>query len=324
MTYHKVDERFWKDEKVQQWDSDIRLLALYLLTNPHSTSEGFYQLKKMYMMADLNWDRERFDKAFDKLLENGFLKYDETVSVVFLPNSLKYNSPDNPNQAKYAIKQLQDLPDTLLIDDFLEVTEEHGKKILEILNDSTCSLDFNCLPNPSSNSSERVREGLPKHTNSNSNSNSNSKDNNPSSDQNTDDSPKFDKDSNPYQLAKQFRERIIDWHDPIPGNVPNSNDSQDLDKWSKDMDRLLRLGPVGGNEGPTRAQVAYIIRWIYDIDDFWRDTIESPHGIRKNLSKITAQIRCYRRKKEGSNKFNGKSKSEYLQQLAKSMEGGDD
>lgn len=142
-----------------------------------------------------------------------------------------------------------------------------------------------------------------------------------SSDQESEDSsPKFDEDSAPYQLALKLRDRITGWHDPVPSQVPDSN-PKNMDKWSKDMDRLMRLGPVGGDEGPSKEQVEYIIHWIYDIDDFWRDTIMSPSGIRSNLSKITAQIRKYRRKKEGRDKFNGKSESEYLEDLIEIMEG---
>lgn len=135
-----------------------------------------------------------------------------------------------------------------------------------------------------------------------------------------DKSPKFDKESTEYQLALELRNRIADWHDPVPSKVPDPN-PVDMNKWSKDMDKLLRLGPVGGDKGPTEEQVEYIIHWIYDIDDFWRDTIQSPHGIRKHLSKITAQIRRHKRKQGGNGKYGEKTESEYMQDLINSMEG---
>jgi len=172
MGYRKVDQEFWTDEKVMQWDTDTQHLALYLLTNQHSTSEGFYQLKKLYMMADLDWDSERFEEAFTKLLEDGFLKYDETVSIVFLPNTLKYNPPENPNQAVGAVKQLKKLPDTDLIEDFLKQAKEHAPKIIQVLEDSSRELDFNCLPNPSGNGSGKSSPNI-RNSNSNPNSNSN-------------------------------------------------------------------------------------------------------------------------------------------------------
>lgn len=128
------------------------------------------------------------------------------------------------------------------------------------------------------------------------------------------DEPTFTEGDKEYELALKLRERIADWHDPIP-NIPDPN-PQDMSKWSYDMDKLLRLGPLGGDKGPTKEQVEYIIRWIYEIDDFWRDTIQSPHGIRKNLSKITAQIRRYKRNKNGGEELNGKSQSEYMKDLA--------
>jgi len=170
MSRHYIDDCFWIDEKVQQWNTDTRYLALYLMTNQHVNTEGLYQLKKMYMMADLGWDEERFNKAFDKLLDEGFIKYDESVSIVFVRNALKYNGPENPNQAIGAIKQLKRLPETNLIEDFLNRAREHGKKIIEVLEDSSSEFDYNCLPNPSGNGSSKPSETSDSNSNSNSNS----------------------------------------------------------------------------------------------------------------------------------------------------------
>ena len=44
--YHKVSPRFWADEKVLRWNDDAKMLALYLLTCPHRTTEGLFRLPK--------------------------------------------------------------------------------------------------------------------------------------------------------------------------------------------------------------------------------------------------------------------------------------
>ena len=65
-------------------------------------------------MHDLGWNDEQFTKPFTKLLEKGLINYDETTSVILIPNFLRYNPIQNINQAKGAAKALQELPDNPL------------------------------------------------------------------------------------------------------------------------------------------------------------------------------------------------------------------
>lgn len=55
MKYNRISTKFWTDEKVLQWDNETRLLALYLLTCSHKTTEGLFRLPKQYICADLEW-----------------------------------------------------------------------------------------------------------------------------------------------------------------------------------------------------------------------------------------------------------------------------
>lgn len=115
MKYNRISTKFWTDEKVLQWDNETRLLALYLLTCSHKTTEGLFRLPKQYICADLEW----LAKPFAKLLEDGFIMYDEEVKVILINNALKYQSPDNPNQEKAAISLLKELPETELLYEFI-------------------------------------------------------------------------------------------------------------------------------------------------------------------------------------------------------------
>lgn len=133
--YFKVSSRFWTDEKVAQWDDDTRLLALYLLTCPHRSMEGLYRLPKAYICADLGWDAKRLAKPFSKLLEDGFISYDETVHVVLVRHALKYQAPDNPNQGKAAIKALEELPETPLLWELQRLAERFAKPFAEQLRE---------------------------------------------------------------------------------------------------------------------------------------------------------------------------------------------
>jgi hypothetical protein len=114
-TYRQVSPTFWGDEKVAGWNDDTRLLALYLLTCEHKTAEGLFRLPIGYILADLRWTPERFRNPFETLSRDGFLLYDERVSVIFLTHALEYQPPANPNQVTGAMARLQTLPETPLM-----------------------------------------------------------------------------------------------------------------------------------------------------------------------------------------------------------------
>lgn len=116
MRYWRVHPRFWTDEHVLQWSDDVRLLALYLLTNPHRTTvSGLYRLPKPYMEADLRWSPQRLETAFTQLLEDGFAAYDEAAGVVLIAHALRYQRPENPNALGAEVDAIADLPRTPLI-----------------------------------------------------------------------------------------------------------------------------------------------------------------------------------------------------------------
>lgn len=131
--YHRVSSRFWTDEKVIKWDDDTRLLALYLMTSPHRRTEGIFRIPKPYIAADLGWSMERLAKPFAQLLNDGFMKYDETVSVMLFPNALKYNAPENKNQAIAAARAVAELPETPLLTEFVQLAERYSERLAEQL-----------------------------------------------------------------------------------------------------------------------------------------------------------------------------------------------
>lgn len=129
--YYKVGPAFWSD--TQTWSDDAKLLGLYVLTSPHRTTEGLFRMPKQYAMADLGWSAEQFAEPFAELLRVGFIEYDETASVCLIVNALKWQAPDNVNQAKSAVKALTDLPDTPLKTRFLSQAQRFSERLVEAL-----------------------------------------------------------------------------------------------------------------------------------------------------------------------------------------------
>jgi len=129
--YIRIASRFWTDEKVIKLSEQEKFLYLYILTSPHSNMLGFYVLPKLYAMHDLGWNDEQFTKPFTKLLEKGLIKYDETTSVILIPNFLRYNPIQNINQAKGAAKALQELPDNPLFPLFFQCLKRFAEPFMK-------------------------------------------------------------------------------------------------------------------------------------------------------------------------------------------------
>lgn len=132
-TYWRVSPKFWSDPKVLGWDDDTKFLAVYILTCPHRTAEGLFRLPKRYILADLEWSQERLAKPFRQLLADGFIEYDAANSVCLIAKALKYQSPQNLNQVKAAIRHLDNLPPSPLQSQFKQLAERFSERLLERL-----------------------------------------------------------------------------------------------------------------------------------------------------------------------------------------------
>lgn len=131
--YHKVSPKFWTTVQAEAWSEDARTLALYLLTCPHRTTEGLFRLPKAYILDDLDWTSKRLTEPFAELLARGFIDYDEQARWVLLVGALKYNAPENPNQAKAAAKRALECPEGPLTSHFRRLAERYAQRLAEQL-----------------------------------------------------------------------------------------------------------------------------------------------------------------------------------------------
>lgn len=144
--YGRVHTSFWSSLTMRSLSEDGRMLALYLLTSPHSTISGVFRLPDGYACEDLSWSSERVKEGFAELLEKGFANRCETTQWVYIRKHFEWNRPENPNQRKAAKRVALMVPDecTWKLEfmrdwrDFLQITEDE-------------------FPNPS----ETVKEQLP-------------------------------------------------------------------------------------------------------------------------------------------------------------------
>lgn len=106
--YGQVQCHFWQSPEALAFSNEAKLLALYLLTGPHSNGLGCYRLPDGYVTADFGWTQQTVSKAFQELFETGFAMRFE--HVVFIPKFLHWNGISNPNVASARRKEFDALP----------------------------------------------------------------------------------------------------------------------------------------------------------------------------------------------------------------------
>lgn len=105
--YGQVQCAFWQSD-LGQLSDDAKLLALYLMTGPHSNGSGCYPCPIEYVMGDLRWPSERVLEGFTELSRYGFSYRFGTV--VFIRKYLAWNPVANANVALARMKEFRALP----------------------------------------------------------------------------------------------------------------------------------------------------------------------------------------------------------------------
>lgn len=113
--YGKVNTAFWGSDDIRALSDDGKLLALYLMTGPHTNLIGCFRVPDGYVSEDLGWDVERVSEGFQNLQENGFATRDPRSKWVFIHKFLKWNEIENPNQGKAAVKLFDQIPASNII-----------------------------------------------------------------------------------------------------------------------------------------------------------------------------------------------------------------
>jgi hypothetical protein len=96
--YGSIQISFWENSDIQILSDQSKLLAIYLLTGPHSNMLGCYRLPDGYINEDLKWTNQHAKDAFCQLTSIDFLTRDVRSSWVVIHDFLKWNPVQNPKQ----------------------------------------------------------------------------------------------------------------------------------------------------------------------------------------------------------------------------------
>jgi hypothetical protein len=98
----------------------------HLITTPYSTGFGLYKASLEALAAEMRWTLPRYKKAFKEASSKGFVMYDEKVLLIWIPNLIKYNPPNNPNVFRSWGKLFNELPDSVLKNECYQVLKPYS------------------------------------------------------------------------------------------------------------------------------------------------------------------------------------------------------
>jgi hypothetical protein len=157
--YSKIDRRMWADEKFRRLNAPQpcgQALFIYLLTNPFvGVVPGLYSAGAAMLAEALQWNIEAFRDSFQELLREGLVKADFEARLLWIPNAIRYNQPENPNVVKGWQCAWDELPECVLK---REAWESLRENLSDRGNDWVVAFVSSC-PEPSAKGSAK---GMPK------------------------------------------------------------------------------------------------------------------------------------------------------------------
>lgn len=111
--YRKISVCIWNDAKFVALSHDAKLVVFFMLTHPDLTQLGALRATIPGLACELGMELATFGKAFEEVLQQGIVEYDEKL-LFWFPNFLKHNLPESPNVVKSWHYGYRQLPETLL------------------------------------------------------------------------------------------------------------------------------------------------------------------------------------------------------------------
>lgn len=123
MSYGKVHDVFWDDDKIEALSDRAALLALFLITGRHRNAIGCFKLGTG-AITDIQrfsgWGIEGVSMALRELIEAAFIIRDEKTGWTFIRNALKHDPIKGLKAAVHAAKLALAVPSNSIVYQELE------------------------------------------------------------------------------------------------------------------------------------------------------------------------------------------------------------
>lgn len=112
--YRKISPSIWNDTKFRALSDSAKLVFFMLLTHPQTTAIGTMRAFQQGLAPEMGWSEKAFREAFREVTEKGMAVCSEKDGLIWLPNFMKHNPPENPNVLKSWSASLDYCPECAL------------------------------------------------------------------------------------------------------------------------------------------------------------------------------------------------------------------
>jgi len=144
-----INTGFWQDEKViDLFSPEDKLFFLYLLTNPHSTLLGIYQINKKVIAFELGYSIETINTLIDRF-ENKYqiIKYSNETNEIAIKNYLRHSINKGGKPIEDCLKKdINDVKDLSLLE-YVYLNIKKYSNLNETINNIVNNDIYNILYN---------------------------------------------------------------------------------------------------------------------------------------------------------------------------------
>lgn len=272
--YRKQDIRVYGDAKFAELSApgpNGQTCFQYLYLGPHTDLPGLSVAGEAGLAEALGWPLEAFREAFREASDKGMVKADWKRRVVFVPNVIRYQSPESPNVVVGWAKPYDLIPECelkrewlLRLKSFLDSemqTSEKGRRAFgeafqqafgEAYREALADPSPHPSPNSQSQSQSQIR---------------------------TCSAPAEAEPAAVKPLPEQAIRLARLLADLMRQNDPKARIPRSLRKWEEDLDRLNRI------DGRSWQEIERIIRWC-QASEFWRSNVLSAGSLRRQFPRL--------------------------------------
>lgn len=139
--YGSVHTCFWTHGAIQSLSDHAKLLALYLLTGPHTNMLGCFRLPVGYICEDMGWQTQQVFKQLKELADIDFAYYDTSYYWLMIPQFLTWNPVENPNQGKSIRRLFEQVTKKIcFFSDLVKILLAHDKYLEETFKENLLHL----------------------------------------------------------------------------------------------------------------------------------------------------------------------------------------
>lgn len=130
-SYSTISPAFWTGETgkaIKDKGAEAQMLALYLMSSPHSNMIGMYFLPKLYICYETGLSDEGASKGLQDLFSVDFCDYDDEAEVIWVYEMAKYQVGQSltttDNRVKSVRKEYSNVPKCKFLSEFFKKYSE--------------------------------------------------------------------------------------------------------------------------------------------------------------------------------------------------------